>query len=194
MEEEKVKSLEDHVAELRKEPPWKNALDVILQHVEQQGREVLIPHEEIDQLLDLPNPEKLVEFEPGFKYEKDKTVLFKKWEEVYRNRDFEKMRALDFLREALLTDHKLYLYNIHAKGYMILDSDNQVFKVPGKHLKKARKHIIKAAKSLHYLDMNRLSIEARETQLRQMNRVAFLKTQFDKKKVPELKLTQKKLQ
>jgi len=158
---------------LRKEPAWREAIDTIAQMVEERGRNLYFSHEEMDVMLDLPKLTKMPKSIDEF-------------EEYFKKRGIERLESMEQLKSSLLEEYNIQLKNVPGQGYRVTEADEQVIKGPDKHMRKAKREMLKANKLLVFVDNNSLSMEAREAQLRQLGRIAFLKRQFAKKNIPPL--------
>lgn len=108
----------------------------------------------------------------------------------YKKYALEYMYSLDKLRQELLYEHDMYLKNIHGEGYQVMIPDEQVDIAPDIHTKKARRELRKAADALIHVDAALLSIDASKTRLQKMERVAFLKSAFNERKVYKIEKTE----
>jgi hypothetical protein len=149
----------------QRHPGWKNAIDMILERVKDKGYGVFFSHEELKEWLRIDPPRTIPES---------------------KAKEFEYLNALDHIRTELLEDHCMYLDNKKGEGYIVLVPDDQIEKAPEKLTKKAQAAIRKAAKALIYVNTELVSLESEALRLRKMEKIAFLKKAFGKRKFLEI--------
>ena len=137
-------------------PPWKEAVQVIANRVRQEGYGIIFSHEELLNLFDLKMPETATP-------------------EVWRKLQFDLLQNLDNLKDALLSEHSIFLLNIRGLGYEILHPGDQIEVVPQKYMKKIHTLIMKSIKSLVCVAEGVLDEGQQQSRLRNLERMAFLK-------------------
>ena len=162
----KGESMED----LKPYPPYKNAIKNILEGVKRNGYGILYEHQTLKDWMDI----------------KDPTTI-----EEYKKTEFDYLSSLDKLKGELLCDHNIFLTSDIGKGYRVLHPDEQVGNGVDKHVRKAQRQLVQAARVLTYVNDQLLSIEGGQARMRKMERLAFLKSAFSKKKIPKPKTLSK---
>jgi len=153
--------------QIRKEPAWKQAVDDIVNRVETDGPGFLIDHEEMNTMLDIQVPEAATY-------------------ETFQRIQLERLKALDSLKDLLLKEHAICLYNSFSNGYKVLTPDEQIDLAPDRLMKKANRAITKAAEAVFHVQADGLSMEAGNLRQRKMQRIAFIRSAMAKRKIPTL--------
>lgn len=147
---------------LRKYPPYKNAIDAIRERVEKESYGFTLSHGELLELLELK--------EPG-------TV------EEYKRYSLKLLDAMESVKEELLEEHNICLFNIRGEGYQVLHPNDQATIAFRKAMKQGRKQVLKARKLITHIDTGLLNMEVAKDRLRSLARVAFVETAFNKRKL-----------
>lgn len=158
--------------EVKAYPPYLNAVEKIVEDVQENGYGKLYPHEQLKEWLDLEEPKSIDEF---------------------RKFQFNYLSAIESLKEVLLMEHKLYLENDRGKGYRVAPPDDQIQYCPEKYIKKAQAQLLKATRVLTFVNEQLLSLDAAQLRMRKMERMAFLRSSFRKRKIPKLKAEVKRI-
>lgn len=153
-------------------PEWKNAVNEIVTRVEAEGYGILITHEQLLGYFKMLEPNNMKELK---KYQ------------------FKLLSYTENLKESLLEDHNIFLMSVRGKGYQVLKPDDQVVIGPDHFIKKSRRYINKAISTLANVNERLLSMEKAEVRLLKMQRVAFIKSSMNKRKLPEIKEKKKLL-
>lgn len=154
------------MSDLAPYPPYKNAVEKIVIDVKDHGYGRLFEHATLKDLMDIKEP----------------TTI-----EEYKKHEFDYLSAMENLRDELLSEHTLYLANDIGKGYRVLEPDEQVNHGADKHIRKAQQQISQAARVLTYVNDELLSIEGGHNRMRKMERLAFLRSAFRKRKISKPK-------
>jgi hypothetical protein len=162
---------EQTMDELTKHPPWKEVVDVISRRVRLEGRGILFAHEELKELLKIQGP---------------KTI------EEYKKMEFEYLDAIDNLRNELLVEENIWLENKRGLGYTVISPEEQVDKSADRFFEKARNCVKRAGSLLIYVESDLLSAESEAMRLRKMQKVAFLRAAFRKRKFPQIEEKEQK--
>jgi hypothetical protein len=142
---------------LRIYPPWKEAVGIIAARVEREGYGIILTHEEFLDMFDLKIPAIAT---PA----------------TWRKLQFDLLQNMDNLRSTLLEDHNIFLLNIRGIGYQVLTPGEQVDIVPKIYIDKINGLIRKSIKSQMYIDADNLDDTQRQTRLRNLEKMAFLKS------------------
>lgn len=153
------------MTDIRIYPPWKEAVEIIAGRVKREGYGIIFSHEELLNLFDLKTPELATP-------------------EVWRKLQFDVLQSLESLKDALLSEHSIYLLNIRGLGYQALPPGEQVEVVPRKYMKKIHNLIMKSIKSLVHVADEMLDEGQQETRLRNLEKLAFLKGASGRKLQP----------
>lgn len=101
-----------------------------------------------------------------------------------------KKEQLDYLtgmekaRNSLLEDYNLFLYSVQGHGYQVLHPSEQIRKGADYYVRKSQKALSRTMSTLANVDYSVLDMESRNLQISKMNRVAFLKAAFRKRRIP----------
>lgn len=150
------------MSDLTPYPPYKNAVEKIVIDVEENGYGRLFEHAKLKELMDIKEPTTIAE---------------------YKKYEFDYLSAIENLKDDLLLEHTLYLSNDVGKGYRVLEPNEQVNYGADKHIRKAQQQISQAARVLTYVNDELLSIEGGQNRMRKMERLAFLRSAFRKRKI-----------
>lgn len=149
-------------------PAWKQAGIEIAEMVKNKGYGFIISHDDLLNMLELKKPTGLVT--PA----------------VCEQFSLKRLSYIELLKDFLLRDNNIYLWNVQGEGYQVLCPDEQVKAGPAKHLKHARKEISKAIQILTNVNNQLLSTDGKRIQERGIARVAFLESCFSQKKIPTI--------
>ena len=106
------------------------------------------------------------------------------------SRDEIKKEQLDYMtgickiKDELLDNYNLCLHKVHSYGYEILHPREQIERGADSHMLKAQKALVKHTKILVNTDVSELGLTERNLQLDKINRIAFIKSAFRKRKLP----------
>ena len=152
--------------ETKKHPGWKEAIDQVLDRVAKDGYGVVISKRDLLRWMDLSEP---------------KTNTPQEWQ----NYSLKVLSYIENMKDELLTEHNVYLYNVRGEGYAVLHPDDQVEKGPAKALRDIKKHISKAMAVLHHVHAELLSPEGQDARNRNIVKFAFFRTATSRRKFPE---------
>lgn len=141
------------MTDLKTYPPYKNAVDEIVNTTSTEGYGKLFTHEQLKEWMDITDSEN----------------------------PFAYMSAMEKLKDELLLDHNIFLDNERGNGYRVLEPDEQVTVGADKFIKKAQKYVGKSKKTLLCVNDGHLSMDNKALRLRKMERIAFLQASFRKK-------------
>ena len=158
--------------DLKAYPPYKNALEKIVEVTTDDGYGVLFTHEQLLEWMDMKEPQTI---------------------EEYKKYEFTRMSAIENLKKELLADFNIFLSNEVGKGYRVLEPDEQVTNGVDRYLKKAQRTVLKSMQVLVHVAEDMLSLDNQRLRLRKMERTAFLQAAFRKRKIPSLKGKAKEL-
>jgi hypothetical protein len=147
-------------------PIWKEVANTIVSRIGVEGYGFLIEHQELLDMLEIKEPTTISEAM------KQRLEILKKVEE---------------LKNDLLYEHNLLLYNEFNRGYVVLEPDQQVTKGYERQFDKARKKIHKAIDVLTHVSHDMLSQSAKEQRDRNLSKSVFVLSAFNKRKLPEPK-------
>ena len=147
-------------------PMWERAAEAIRERFEAESYGFIVTHEELKELMGI---------EPA------KTI-----EEVQKEQ-LDYLAGVEKVRNSLLEDYSLCLYSAIGQGYQLLHPNEQVRKGADYHIKKSQRALSRTVSTLANVDFDQLDAESRNLQLQKMNRMAFLKASFRKRKLPEPK-------
>lgn len=145
-------------------PMWEKAVETIRERFENESYGFIIKHDEVKELMGI---------EPA------KTV-----DEV-KKEQLDYLTGIEKVRSALLEDYNLCLYSAIGQGYQILHPNDQVRKGADYYIKKSQRALSRTVNTLANVDSDLLDAESRNLQLQKLNRMAFLKAAFRKRKLPQ---------
>jgi hypothetical protein len=148
--------------DLKSYPPYKNAVNVIVNDTEDSGYGKLFTHENLKLLMDMEEPTTIPE---------------------YKKFEFEYMTAIENLKDELLVDYNIFLCSEKGKGYRVLEPEEQVTNGADRYFKRSYKEIAKAMKSLIHVQEELLSDQVKQDRQRKMQRAAFLQAAYRKKNI-----------
>lgn len=153
--------MEENVTKLY--PGWKEAAIKILERVERDGYGIMFSHEDLYVLMDIKVPEVATP-------------------EEFKKHAFEVMTNTLNLSKSLLEEHNLCLHNVRGQGYQVLHPDDQVTVAADKRFRRALHHIGQAVAVLTHVDVDSLSYDGQQEQVRRLGKAAFLFSGLSKKK------------
>ena len=148
---------------MKKHPGWKNAVEVIVNRVESEGYGITITHSELLEYFDIERP-------------KDQSF------DEYQKFQLTLLKFTDQTKEELIEDHNLCLNSVRGEGYQVLHPNDQVSIMPGKLIKKARRHIALLQRVLTNVNSELLSIDKDKERLCHMQKAAFIKQAINRRK------------
>jgi len=161
-------NISERTIRLKEHPAWRNALNEVLERVEEEGYGIMFTHEELMEYFDIIKPEQATS-------------------EEWKTFQFSILSNVDKLRTELLEEHNMYLECVVGEGYRIMEPKEQVKHAPTRHLKKACKQIKYAWLAMTHVDLDKLDGEHERLRLRGLEKIAFLKMQMGKKILNETK-------
>lgn len=100
---------------------------------------------------------------------------------TFREYAFKWLAAIEGLKEELI-ENNICLANERGQGYRVLVPNEQIEKIPKKHMEQARNQIRKAIRTLINVDENLLSEQLMKYRVDELSRMSALKTMMDKHK------------
>lgn len=94
------------------------------------------------------------------------------------------MTGIEKARDTLLEDYNLCLYCVRGEGYMVLHPNDQIKKGADYYIRKSQKALSRTMATLANVDSEQLDLDATNLRLAKMNRIAFIKAAFRKRKIP----------
>jgi len=91
------------------------------------------------------------------------------------------------IRDKLLENYNLYIHSSIGYGYKILHPSEQLRQGADYYLSKAQKALIKHGKTLSNIDESELTIDDKQLRLNKIGRLAFVKSAFRKRSLPQQK-------
>lgn len=161
------------LVEIKKHPPWKQAIDKILEKFEREGYGCLITDDEFYEYLSLD----IKEIKTAEDYKKFSLLTLQRYTAI----------------ERLLCDHDIYLQRSPGNnGFEILSPKDQITKGYDKRMERFRKELNKLTKVVTNVNYEFLSMdEERDRQLK-IIKSSMVKTALNKRKF-ELPLEEKKM-
>jgi len=145
-------------------PAYMEAARAIVESVDKEGYGMLIDHATLLAMLGLEEPTTISE---------------------YKQFSLDRMFQIEKLKEELLIEHSIYLMSEYGKGYVVLTPDEQVEQAPAKHMKKAKREMIKAEQALVNVDITALSSDGERIRLRGLSKMAFIRSTVKNTKLIE---------
>lgn len=162
-----MEDIENIENETRSHPIWHEVAEIIVKRVEENGYGFLLTWEELTELLEFS------EFKQGMNQ--------KEFEKV----QFDRMKKIENLKDELLEENNIMLFNDRNKGYIVLEPDVQVDDGWKREVDRWRKHLRKALKILNHVDFEKLSEKGNIIRDRNLNKTVFVLAASNKRKIPE---------
>ena len=160
--------MQEYIPQEETKPFWQEAVKRILDRFESVGYGAEFTHEELKGWMGIDNSKEI----KGYINIKDQ---------------FGYMRGIDSIKKALLEDYNLFFYSFRSVGYSILKPSDQVTVGADYYIRKSQNALSKAAETLTNVDVSELDTESRALQLQKIGRMAFIKSAFRKRRIPETK-------
>jgi len=157
---------------LKAYPPWRHAMERILDDCGREGYGKLYPHKTLKWLMDMQEPTTIAE---------------------YKMHEFDYLNSLDKLKNELLREHNICLDNEHGKGYRVKEPIEQVSEVADRQLRRAYQHLLKSALLLTHVDQKELDADTSELRMRKLQRTSFIQNAFKKREFTLAKPKRKQL-
>lgn len=154
-------------------PLWKIAISKILEEFGNKGYNISFKHELLKEWMSIKIPDTIP------KNKKQVVELKKQLDKL--NLDY--LFGIEKIKYELLTDYNLCLVSLVGIGYKILHPSDQIRDGVDHYIDKANKNLLKGGKILANVDDSVLSVEDKSLHISKMNRVAFLKSAFRKRKL-----------
>jgi hypothetical protein len=100
-----------------------------------------------------------------------------------RKADLDYLVGTDKARNHLLENYNIMLHRLTSYGHQILHPEDQIRKGADYYIQKSQKALTKFVNVLANVDAEQLSIDDRQIQLEKMNRAAFIKAAFRRRKI-----------
>jgi len=147
-------------------PMWERAIEMVRERFEVESYGLIVTHKELKECMGI--------------------IPAKTIGEVQKEQ-LDYLSGMDKVRAALLEDYNLYLHSAIGQGYELLHPNEQIRKGADYYVKKSQRALSRTMSTLANIDPGLLDAESRELQLLKMNRVAFIKAAFRKRKLPQPK-------
>ena len=145
-------------------PGWKEATTQIVARVRKEGYGLIFSFENLFSMMDIQTPAMATC-------------------EVWQKHQFEVLDHIENLKRVLLEDHNICLQNVRGQGYQVLHPDDQVTVAANRLFKKAMTKVRQAVEVITHVDMEALSFDGQQQQMRQLEKAAFLHSVMSKKKI-----------
>jgi hypothetical protein len=152
---------------MKKHPEWLEAAEQIKERVKADGYGFLLEMEEMRQMLDV------------------KVVSDNDTAKKLKETQFDMLQKMEALKDLLLVDHCIYLYNERGKGYRVMRPDEQVDKGYAKTWDKVRRGVRKARAILRHVDDTLLTERAKMIRDQNLLKTVFVQSAMNKRKLPE---------
>jgi hypothetical protein len=153
--------------ETRSHPIWHEVAGIIAQRVEENGYGFLLTWEELSELLEF------TKFQQGMNQ--------KEFEQI----QFDRMKKIENLKDELLEENNILLFNDRNKGYIVLEPDVQVDDGWKREVTRWKKHLHKALKILNHVDFDKLSDAGVKTRDRHLNKTVFVLSASNRRNIPD---------
>lgn len=145
-------------------PMWTHAVEKIRERFDAESYGLIITHEELKQLMGI---------QPA------KTIQEVKKEQL----DY--MAGIEKTKQVLLEDYNLCLWRVQGIGYQVIHPEEQIKTAADHYIQKSQKSLSKSMSILTNVDRNLLDFQDQELQLAKMNRIAWIKSAFRRRKLPQ---------
>ena len=153
----------DHIFPEDVYPMWERVVERIRDRFEIESYGFIIKHTEIKELMGITPAQTIGEV---------------------KKEQLDYMTGIDKARDTLLEDYNLFLYSVPGQGYQVLHPLDQIRKGADYYVRKSQKALSRSASTLANVDSDLLDAESRNLQLLKMNRIAFIKAAFRKRRIP----------
>jgi hypothetical protein len=96
------------------------------------------------------------------------------------------LTGIEKVKSNLLDNYNICLFRVTGYGFKILHPTEQIRQGADNYVKKSQKALTRFVRVLVNVDIEKLDIESRDLQLNKLNRAAFIKAAFRKRKLPVL--------
>jgi len=151
-------------------PLWRIAVGKVLEFFEVNGYGGKITHKQIKEWMAIPEP----------------TTI-----DQAKKADLDYLSGVDKMRMELLEDSNLFLYPVIGMGYEILHPKDQIRKGANKYIRQSQNKLRRSTQVLANVDLDQLDQDSRMLLMEKINRLAFLKSSFRKRTIPNY--TQKQI-
>lgn len=151
--------------DIKKEPPYKEAVERIVQKFEESGYGIIITDEEFDRFLSIDKPEGEMSYSS------------------FRGLELERLQRYKAI-ESLLVDHNLCLVRSKAVlGFELLPPREQLNDAVKRRMGKVRTDLQKVHSLLININHSLLSVEEEQDRQRKLTRMGFVKCALNKRKI-----------
>ena len=144
-------------------PMWERVVESVRDRFETESYGFTIKHAELKELMGIEQAQTIGEV---------------------KKEQLDYMTGMDKARDMLLEDYNLFLYSVPGQGYQVLPPAEQIRKGADYYIRKSQKALARTASTLANVDSDMLDAESRNLQLLKMNRMAFIKAAFRKRRIP----------
>ncbi len=102
------------------------------------------------------------------------------------------MTGIEKARDELLEEYNIFLFSVQGVGYQVLTPGEQIKKGADHYIKKSQKALSKTMRTLANIDSSELDQESINLRYSKMNRIAFIKAAYRKRKI-QIPMDDKKL-
>lgn len=145
-------------------PMIDHAVEKIRERFERESYGMIITHDELKSLLGIV-PAKTIE--------------------DAQKEQLDYLSGVDGVKSTLLEDYNLCLYRVSGIGYQILTPEEQVRVAADYYIQKSQRALSRSMSILSNVDADQLDFEVRELQMAKISRVAWIKSAFRRKKLPD---------
>ena len=155
----------EYIPKEESRPMWSQVVSRVVELFETESYGFTIEHHELKELMAI-NPATNIE-------ESKKEQL-----------DY--MTGIERARDVLLEDYNLCLFSVRGEGYQVLHPIDQVKKGADYYIKKSQKALSKTMDTLANVDSEMLDLESTNLRHAKMNKIAFVKAAFRKRRIPSV--------
>ena len=153
----------EYIPQEESRPMWGQVVNKVRERFENESYGFTIEHSELKKLM---------------------AILPARTIEESKKEQLDYLTGMEKARDTLLEDYNLCLFSVRGEGYQVLHPEDQIKKGADYYIKKSQKALSRTMNTLANVDSEVLGIEETSLRLSKMNRIAFIKAAFRKRRIP----------
>jgi len=153
----------EYIPKEESRPMWGQVVNRVRELFETESYGFTISHDELKELMDI---------RPATTIEESK------------KEQLDYLTGMEKAKDALLEDYNLCLFSVRGEGYQVLYPSEQVKKGADHYIRKSQRALSKTMNTLANIDVDQLGHEEINLRHAKMNRIAFIKAAFRKRRIP----------
>jgi len=152
----------EYIPKEESRPMWGQVVGAVIERFESESYGFIISHSELKELMAIV---------PATTIEESK------------KEQLDYMEGIVSAKNTLLEDYNLCLFSVIGEGYQVLHPSDQIRKGTDYYIRKAQRSLLKSVTTLANVDSDQLDLEGVNLRLAKMNKIAFVKAAFRKRKI-----------